>query len=853
MPSPRRSKIARDIQQKLAVLGETYNGLPMPHDNASNKIRLSEWEEFRQRTLLHKTRVSDWEKKFGRPLRATAEAIWLLIEPSMVLNRGKFDSLAMTHFGWLTDEEKQELRIISKQALLIVLDTLITACQNKRRVNYNSVFDALCRKYSTHHRYSLAEAVRDMRRDTASKCRRDLLLNGIDVNKYWDIVVGDWSNEESGLNPFFRVDKLHGTLGIRVLKGDSVYLDQFENIVQRDPQYTRPHFTGIEALFADNKMPEKRDVYEICAEQPYNKVRLGQRSEELLRLQSKAHFLFDVTAFKEDYERERSNVKELFQVLRYKYDVNPLLSKTKRRIYDKGRKKDIWSSREKYLFYKSIEVGLTQPNCGLKITADVERELEKNRKKWDNHFDNYLRWLQENGRKQSATHPWLSVELIAQAATISKQWRQQIRFFLADYDRAQRHIEDYKTVYQQVENRDGLLPIRSGFTRVINRRYQPLHFWPTYVTSKDINILDDSLDSFYGNEDKFNSYRKRWFKAHHPDRNGTCELVGFDISSSQTQIIATFLGIEKLERLTMKPSGESFKCIMAKWAWDKHNSNDKFQLNQNSKIVPNYEGPKDQHLEELCKTLWMRVSYGGTVWKVIEAQQYDPWTYGPGWTWDNANLFLEYLYDKFPEVRTFLASCCRMAEVAYEHDPCCGVVFTDPLDGSRVRWNPTAREEVKVSNYGHKLILSLPKRIRENGDIKESEPDKNGDYPVDLEKLKRMVAPCLVHMLDAYYSSLVMEKLAASGVTDFVAIHDCWQVPENVTIGGTLCDGKDILDGVMKEAASDWYLGLEPVYADLLRYLASDNDFGNFIKHAYAKWKERVENGYSPEFLAKPS
>lgn len=116
-----------------------------------------------------------------------------------------------------------------------------------------------------------------------------------------------------------------------------------------------------------------------------------------------------------------------------------------------------------------------------------------------------------------------------------------------------------------------------------------------------------------------------------------------------------------------------------------------------------------------------------------------------------------------------------------------------------------------------------------------------------------MIAPCLVHMLDAYYSSLVMKRLADFGVTDFVGIHDCWLVPETVIVNGKSCTGHEILQRAMEEVEAEWYIGLRPVYKDLLRYLKRDKKFGNFIREAQQKWEYRVKNGYNPKFSFKQS
>jgi hypothetical protein len=159
-------------------------------------------------------------------------------------------------------------------------------------------------------------------------------------------------------------------------------------------------------------------------------------------------------------------------------------------------------------------------------------------------------------------------------------------------------------------------------------------------------------------------------------------------------------------------------------------------------------------------------------------------------------------------------------------------VFTDPFDGAEVRWHPVSKKDVQVESEGLKVMVGLP-----TGDAEA------GQYPVDDRKLTNMVAPCLVHMLDGFYSSLVMERLVASGVTTFVGIHDCWLVPRGSEV---------VLREAMGGAAVEWFRGLGPVYNALHGYL-SGSRYEGLVSRARAKWEVRVARGAWPRFLAPPS
>src|SRR5262249_40032635 len=72
---------------------------------------------------------------------------------------------------------------------------------------------------------------------------------------------------------------------------------------------------------------------------------------------------------------------------------------------------------------------------------------------------------------------------------------------------------------------------------------------------------------------------------------------------------------------------------------------------------------------------------------------------------------------------------------------------------------------------------------------------------LDGEKLRKMLAPCLIHMLDSLFASYVMFALAADGVINFVSVHDCWFCPAVVYREGREPEyGHAVLDRAIKEA-----------------------------------------------------
>lgn len=833
MPKPNRDRIVLTIQQQLACVPDDAL-LPMPHTSKSKKVSLAEKEEYRLRVARYNLAKPEYEGQFGRPTRATAEAVWKVLTPCPVEEIAK-----------LSEEERR--------AFVVLLDVCVNAGLENRNISYNTVFDALGRKYSDHYRKSPASIVRDMREETAARCRRDLLLNSVDVNRLWRLLVGQWSSERGG-NPLFWIRRHTFTgkgqhLVVAIRQSSGTLLDQFQRILNQDERYLRTNPQRLTALIVDgvpfNKSSNHatsssewwhNEVKEICAEVPYNEVKLGDLSRKLLEYQSQARLLLNTGAFKEDYEHAETRERQLSERLKTCYGIDPLLSSTER--WNEEQERKIWSPRESAVHFRSIAEGLDRQPDEQEQQFVRERALQKlayDRKKWEKRREDYIEWRNKNGGGKDQCPSPPSVQRLVEAAVATRGWRETVRAQLAEYDRAHRHVLEYKHVNEQLREKAGYQLISSGFYRIINRRYQPVHFWPTGVTSKN---------------------RQRWFEGLHPKTGEPCELVGFDISSSQTQIVATLLGVEALEGLSMASAARPFKVTMAEWAWARHQDpHDDFKLREIravKKTSGNYTGPEDKRLQELCKHLWMRVSYGSTPYSVAEDQKADPGTYGPGWTAENANRFLLGLYLKFPEIKQFLDACRRIAEVACDRDPCSGVTLTDPSDGSVVRWNPVARADRKLSNSGCKLILSLP-GTTEHGRFIPAGPDRNKEYPVNRRALRKIIAPCLVHMLDAYYSSLVMEKLVGCGVLNFVGIHDCWLVSTQVRANGTIQEGTNVLAGVMKQAAAEWYVGLGSVYEDLLRYLSGNQEFEDFIREAQSEWQRRVKAGNRPVFLANRS
>jgi len=208
----------------------------------------------------------------------------------------------------------------------------------------------------------------------------------------------------------------------------------------------------------------------------------------------------------------------------------------------------------------------------------------------------------------------------------------------------------------------------------------------------------------------------------------------------------------------------------------------------------------------------------------------DPDTFGPGLgEAENITRLINGPKLLRPILTTFLPACRTIADRAFESDPYAGVVLTDPFDRNRVKWNPVRLRRRPVTSGALKVWIDEPQGSR-----------KGGAQPVDLEKLRNMVAPCLVHMLDALFAGLVIEELAKRGVRDVVSVHDAWMVA---------ADGESTLDEAFDAAGEPWLRALRPVYKDLDRYLKG-TEYASWVQDCKAKWKRRVAAKRWPKFRA---
>ena len=442
-------------------------------------------------------------------------------------------------------------------------------------------------------------------------------------------------------------------------------------------------------------------------------------------------------------------------------------------------------------------------------------------------------------------------------------------------DKARKSVERFSQVWLQVQAIEhDTVRIHSGFFRAINRRFHARHFWPEHVSA---------TPDRHGT-----SQRERWFAF---ERDGVhVPMRGYDVSASQTQILAVVLGLRDLERLASDTT-MPFKVYLAEQAWQAHQDG-------RLPLPAHYKMAKD--IVPLVKELWTRHLYGSEIKQIIRenhgwiATPIPPYRRLP----KNANGAQKAAYARrrkaynaavkaaTEHVENFLTqlpwygtdgegklsdwfrACQRIAQLCQSTHPYRGAEFIDPYDRKPVRFNPVRRATDRV-RVGHQILyISPPGHWLDKAHRRFRHADRDpatGDYPVDGAKLRRTLAPSLVHMLDASLSAHLLDRLPSMGVTNFVALHDCWLIPDGMSerVPGsfwlrrkTLSTLSEVIQNTaptsiaVRSMTTEWFLSLEVVYDRLVTYLGGDPEYGPFVRRIRDKWVDRKDANDYPHFAA---
>ena len=489
--------------------------------------------------------IDKWgsDARWGRPEEGTtARGVWELMKEHLpcTLDDLRWRSKSKK----LTTEEYDRTVGVAKQSLVVALDCAITAGDRGAMLTKNLLFDALALRWSRRYRRARRKGARvsyDMRPATVERALRELLEAGVRFDTLWEIVTGCWLRK-AWANPLFSVRRTHDRdgkpLGWKVTVRDgSLALRAFEDAVECDRQYHR-RGTKHRLLLEEDWTLHRRPRQKICEERPYNAVKLGAKSEEVLEIQESTRVLFNVETFRDDYETLKS----------------------------------------------------------------------------------YL----ESGHRPSK----------------SSQWRnyRKLKAFVKGYRRL--YQDTSKIPIETIDDFDGppeQLPrevwIRSRFSRNSNRRYQSLNFWPDQVQKDPFRARWFSIENYVPEDD----YVEPGYGPYEPmehvvveARTAAGRYVELDITVSQIQTLAAFLGITELEALATS-SKPSLKEWLAARIWALHERTPGGLLADG---LDGYTGANDARLIAFAKAHLMRF-YGGDLAKITRKCWQDPAKYGPGWRTTN--------------------------------------------------------------------------------------------------------------------------------------------------------------------------------------------------------------------------
>jgi hypothetical protein len=232
----------------------------------------------------------------------------------------------------------------------------------------------------------------------------------------------------------------------------------------------------------------------------------------------------------------------------------------------------------------------------------------------------------------------------------------------------------------------------------------------------------------------------------------------------------------------------------------------------------------------------VNVSYGAQWSSILKKLRDDPTKYGTNWgTPENLDSLLKEgaKIDQAIEIvgrmkEEYLRTAHALADAAHKRDAFGGVVFRDPFDGAPARWHQPLTE-LKVLHHGAvPLTIAAP----------VGKPNADGVYPANYfgtprsrrGSIQNLIAPALIHALDASFASHVILKLRDIGVQDIVAINDCFLVPSDAELA---------LYEAVRAAGEPWFRDLGPFYEVFEDYLGEDEEHGPTVRRWKKNWEDR--------------
>jgi len=763
-----------------------------------------------------------------------------------------------------------------------------------------------------------AYSITQMTETTARQCWRDLLVQEIQLPVLWRLIV-DAPTSLFRVRPSrYDVTRDSGTgavVGYGVTLRRGADLRAFEKRVRNDGDYSRSRLAHTWRLWiAGRRMPAIEVHAPICAERKYNVVEISDETRAALKLQEDARLMFDSHFFVGDYRSIQKEWKRVRRELRERFPAKisgreQSDDERKLRVTEVKLQAFLWEYRA--VFEQAVPLRRRTfretPFPGLvPIRSAFYKVL--NRRYQAAHF-----WLtQVTGRKDQVGRQMIADETanaVRRGEETFPSWyvSPRARWFQAMINR-RASKEHWPATAILMKQMPGLTP--SSLVSMDISASQ------TQLQAVLLGLDDMEQDAVLSRRPHKEALAERAWAAHgaeqpleriEADREKAlkietrryrleCKKVQTDLVENHVIALAV---IEKHKMLVANIEAK-LNAIASPYG----------------PLLIGYKNARDSRLIEMMKNLWMVLGYGETINGILRKQAKDPDRYGQGWRQIPTKLAIKFGTDdttldymavtnvlaKIPGYTAradFLVSC-KDAVQRHSHGRN-GLRLVDPLDGIEFEWNLPHKAAVPLRLNDWDLTLVKPgtyhplegggklatikclrcnrptrrrrgarwfctawttvdgHRVRCNHVWKatfyEQPLDEQGRPALDCQKLRKMLAPCIIHMLDSLFASFVMEALAADDVKDFVSVHDCWWVAGIVHRAGREPElGHVVLDRAIKAAGKPWLLALWPVYKWMLEYIG-----GAQIEQAYEKWDARVKRGLAgdetawPYFYAVPS
>jgi len=746
------------------------------------------------------------DAEWGRPTELTAREVWQQLASHLPI---ALDGLMPRGKKQPTGDEYDRRVLVAKQSLVVALDCAIARAgrleRDGRRSMFtkNALFEAVALRWSTGYREAREAGVRssyDLKPETLAKAQRELLLAGVRFDTLWRVVTQRWSAAPPAAPPRERkVPKQRDCKHKGRLDFDrarkcpacfSVYIAPAVRAIARQPKVDRAPSLAT------------------C-----NPLFVAKRISDKGRLRG-----YNIDVVPSDLLTTFESLVEADSQYRRPRQPRPLLLASRKPKPEPPRPvRQEFCEEQPYnvvnLGEESERVLSILENARLRFNADVFR-------------DDYEALRSYLG---AGTEYWRGPATKAQG----RNYRKLLAF-----------VKGWRRLYRQTETLRSRRPlIRSRFFRATNRRYHASNFWPE-TAPKD--------------------FRERWFTTKDGGR-----FIERDIATSQIQVLAVLLEIEELEQLASSEN-PTLKEWLAQHMWARH------MATPGGILAPGYDEPDakgrlDPRLVAFAKKHLMRF-YGADLSKLVRYCGKNVDLYGPGWRTsrglsakpeiksgtktvaltksgvaeavDQATAFFVSLPAWTNGLEEFLEACKTLAK---KKQTTGGVVFRDPLCQSEVRWDHAQRG---TDTIGHERIEVRPWGRHPKKGAFQALPAGS----IDPAALRNFVAPCLTHMCDAFFASLVLKNLDAAGVTDVIGLHDAWRVPETLPAvnGAGVRDGSAVLKQAIEDAGQPWLVGLRGIYDQFVADLGDDPTFGLLVTDMWKTWRKRVETRDDwPKFLSR--